>query len=290
MSTPELQRALARSRFWAHWSALDFNRLRESDWRDELIAVLPVAAIEQHGPHLPVIVDTALVDGVIAAAIPKLPSDLPALFLPTQAIGKSNEHANFPGTLTLSVETLTQNWIEIGACVARAGIRRMLLLNSHGGQITTMEAVAREIRVREQILVASCNWFSLPMAPEVHALFTADEHRFGIHAGDIETSMMLALHPELVDMSQAQDFHSTSQDRAARLPLFGSGAVRLAWQMQDLNPMGAAGNARLATAQKGRAVVDDAAARLVDVLREFASIPLSTAVNEPIGLAQVPPN
>ncbi len=290
MSTPELKRALAKSRHWAHWSTADFNRLRESDWRDQLVAVLPVAAIEQHGPHLPLLVDTALVDGVIERCIPRLGDQLPALFLPTQCVGKSNEHAAFPGTLTFSASTLMQMWLELGACVAKAGVRRLLLLNSHGGQITLMEMVARELRVAHDMLVVSSNWFSLPMAPEVHALFTADEHRFGIHAGDVETSMMLALHPDLVDMSQARDFRSTAQDRAAEYPLIGSGsAAKMAWQMQDLNTLGAAGNATLATAAKGHAVLDEAAARLADLIAECARLPLSSRVGQASGLATLLP-
>lgn len=264
------------SRFWADWSARQFAELQHSGGGERAIAVLPVAAIEQHGPHLPVSVDTALVDGVIAACLPHLRPDLTALFLPTQAVGKSNEHARYAGTLTLSAETLMRVWMELGECVARAGFRKLVLLNSHGGQITLMEMVARELRVAHDLLVVSSNWFTLPMAPEVAARFTEAEHRFGIHAGDVETSMMLALQPERVDMAQARDFSNTMVDRARDYPLLGNGAAKVAWQVQDLNGWGAAGDATLATADKGHAVIADAGLRLADLLHEVDRLPLDT--------------
>ncbi len=264
------------SRFWSDWTARDFADLQHSPAADRAVAVLPVAAIEQHGPHLPVSVDTTLVDGVIDACLPHLPADLTALFLPTQAVGKSNEHARFAGTLTLSAETLRCVWMELGACVARAGIRKLVLLNSHGGQITLMEMVARDLREAHDLLVVSTNWFSLPMAPGIHQRFSEDEHRFGIHAGDVETSMMLALRPQQVHMDRAQDFGSAMALRAQDYPLLGSGAAKVAWQMQDLNTWGAAGNATLATAEKGRAVLDDAGRQLAALLLEVDRLPLDT--------------
>jgi creatinine amidohydrolase/Fe(II)-dependent formamide hydrolase-like protein len=156
------------------------------------VAVLPVAAIEQHGPHLPVSVDTSLVEGVIQAALPHLADSLPVLFLPTQQVGKSNEHIRYPGTLTLSAQTLVSVWMELGACVARAGIKKLVLFNSHGGQVSVMDIVARDLRTAHDLIVFSSNWFTLPLGEEVMNLFTPAEHRFGIHAGDMETSMMLA--------------------------------------------------------------------------------------------------
>jgi creatinine amidohydrolase len=264
------------SRFWTDWSARDFARLHQSGACERAIAVLPVAAVEQHGPHLPVSVDSTLVDGVIAASLAHLPPDLDVLFLPTQQVGKSNEHQRYAGTLTLSAETLMQVWRELGACVARAGIRKLVLFNSHGGQITLMEMVARELRVQHGLLTVSSNWFTLPLAPQTEALFTPQEHRFGIHAGDMETSMMLALCPDTVDMALAQDFSNTMAQRALDYPLLGSGAGKVAWQMQDLNPLGAAGNATLATAAKGQAVVDDAGLQLARLIAEVARLPLTT--------------
>jgi creatinine amidohydrolase len=265
------------SRFWADLRTGDFARMQADGSAQDAVAVLPVAATEQHGPHLPLCVDTALADGVIAAALPHLPAGLRALFLPTQAVGFSPEHLRFPGTLSLSAETLMRLWTEIGEGVARAGVKRLVLLNGHGGQVGAMDMVARDLRARCGLLVYSASWFSLPLPPEVSALFPPQEHRFGIHAGDIETSMMLALHPRLVDMGAARDFPSTSQDRAARYALIGDGrSAKLGWQMQDYNPAGAVGDAAAATAAKGSAVIEAAARQLALLLQEVASLPLST--------------
>ncbi len=256
------------SRRWSDWTARDFAELQAAGQAARAIAVLPIAAIEQHGPHLPVSVDTTLVDGVIDACLPHLRADVTALFLPTQAVGKSNEHARYAGTLTLSADTLRAIWMELGACVARAGFGKLVLLNSHGGQVALMETVARDLRVVHDIVVVSTNWFSLPMASEVHALFTAEEHRFGIHAGDVETSMMLALAPHTVRMGEARAFDSAMEQRARDFPLLGNGAGKVAWQVQDLNAWGAAGDATLATEAKGRAVIDGAGRQLAALLHE----------------------
>ncbi len=270
------------SRFWADLGTRDFARLQADGRADQVVAVLPVAAIEQHGPHLPVSVDTTLVEGIIAAAVPQLPPALDVLFLPTQAVGKSNEHQRFPGTLTLSAETLIRVWTDIGESVARAGIRRLVLFNSHGGQVSAMDIVARELRTRCDMMVFSVNWWTLPLGEQVLGQFSAHEHRFGIHAGDIETSMMLALRPDRVDMAQARDFPSSAQERAARFPILGNGqSAKLGWHMQDYNAAGAAGNAAAATAPKGQAVVDAAARQLALLLSEVAQVPLSTLVARP---------
>ena len=271
-----------KSRFWADLTGRDFAQLQASPTIGEVVAVLPVAATEQHGPHLPVSVDTSLVNGVIDAALPHLPEDLPVLFLPTQAVGKSNEHARFPGTLTLGVQTLIHLWMDLGACVANAGIRKLVLFNSHGGQVSVMDIVARDLRVKHDMIVYSSNWYTMPFPPEVDGLFSPEEHRFGIHAGDMETSMMLALRPQFVDMAQAQDFKSTSQDRSRAYPILGNGkSAKLGWQVQDYNPMGAAGNATLATADKGRAVIEASAQQLALMLAEVSRLPLSTLVAQP---------
>jgi creatinine amidohydrolase len=265
------------SRFWAELTAREFARLAAAPDVHRLVPVLPVAAIEQHGPHLPVSVDTSLVDGVIQAALPHLGAELPVLFLPTQAVGKSNEHLAFPGTLTLSAATLFNVWLELGECVARAGFKKLLLLNSHGGQVSMMDIVARELRVRHGLLVLASNWFTLPLGDAVNGLFTPAEHRFGIHAGDMETSMMLALRPDRVDMTQARNFDSTAAVRAQHYPILGNGSsAKLAWQIQDYNAMGAAGDATRATADKGHTVIEAAGQQLAQLLTEVSSLPLST--------------
>lgn len=269
------------SRYWADWSTQDFAQYKTSGRLDRLIAVLPVAATEQHGPHLPLKVDSALVDGVISAALPHLAGDVPALFLPTQAVGLSPEHARFAGTLTLKAETTIRLWTDIGESVAASGVKKLVLLNAHGGQVGVMDIVARDLRARLGMLVYSVNWFGLPLVgpqgEDVNALFSAHEHRFGIHAGEIETSMMLALAPERVNMALAQNFASTSHDRAQKFAILGNGkSAKLGWQMQDYNPHGAVGNAAQASADKGHAVLDAAGRALARLLAELHQLPLGT--------------
>jgi len=267
-----------RSRFWADLTTRDFAQLDPAT----TVAVLPVAATEQHGPHLPLSVDQTLVDGVIAATLPQLPAAASVLFLPTQHVGYSPEHSRFAGTLTLSSATVIATWVELGECVARAGVKKLLLLNSHGGQVSVMDIVARELRSRCNIIVYSCSWWNLPLGDAVNGLFSAQEHRFGVHAGEIETSMMLALRPQHVDMTRARDFKSSSQERAAKYPILGNGSsAKLGWQMQDYNTQGAAGNAAAATAEKGRAVLDAAGVQLALLLQELSALPLSALVDGP---------
>ncbi len=267
----------APTRFWSDLSTADFAELDKV----RAIAVLPVAATEQHGPHLPLSVDTDLVNGVVAAALPHIAPDLPALFLPTQAVGFSPEHARFAGTLTLKAETLIRVWTELGECVAASGVKKLVLLNSHGGQVGALDLVARDLRARLGMLVYSVNWFGLPLLDaqgyDVNARFSAEEHRFGIHGGEIETAMMLALKPERVRMDKAEYFRSTSQARAERFAILGNGkSAKLAWQMQDINANGAAGNAAAATADNGHALLDAAGRALAQLLKEIDQLPPDT--------------
>ena len=165
--------------------------------------MLPVGAIEQHGPHLPVSVDAAIIAGIVERVIALLPDDLPVTFLPMMPIGKSNEHIAFPGTLTLSADTLIRLWTEIGESVARAGIRKLVLLNSHGGQPQIMDIVARDLRVRLKMFVVALSYWGVGMPK---GCFPSGEAEHGIHGGSSETSMMLHLHPELVRNEERRDF------------------------------------------------------------------------------------
>ena len=280
--TPHVKDHPSSSRFWANLKTTDFAKLDKA----RCIAVLPVAAIEQHGPHLPLCVDAALVDGVVAASLASIPPDLPVLFLPTQAVGLSPEHAAFDGTLTLKAATVIALWTELAESAHAAGIKKLVLLNAHGGQVSLLDVVARDLRARLGMLVYSVSWFHLPLVTElgesVNDLFSAEEHRFGIHAGDIETSMMLALKPELVDMTQAQHFRSTAQDRAERFKILGDGkSAKLAWQMQDYNPHGAAGNAAAATAEKGLKILNAAGRSFAALLGEIDQLPSDTLRSAP---------
>lgn len=258
------------------WDALRSPQFQGID-PHRAVAVLPLGATEQHGPHLPLSVDTVLVEGVINAALTHLSEQDPVWVLPTQSVGLSTEHMAFAGTLTLSPQTLMAIWCEIGASLARAGFKKLLMFNAHGGNVGLMDVVARELRAQHSLLVYSSSWYNLPIDDAVMQQFSAHEHRFGIHGGDIETSMMLALAPEQVDMTQAQNFASTSQDRAARYEVLGNGkSAKLGWHIQDYNPQGAVGHAAAASATKGQALIDSAGAQLARLLKELIDLPLST--------------
>ena len=267
-----------RSRLWPDWTAADFAALD----RARAITVLPLAATEQHGPHLPLSVDADIAQGIVQAAIAHLPANLPALFLPVQCVGYSPEHTAYPGTLTLKAETVIRLWTDIAESVAASGVHKLVLLNTHGGNTGLLDVVARDLRARLSMLVYSVpNWERLAQADAAGRAalnrFTPDEQRFGVHAGQIETSMMLALKPHRVRMAEAQNFESTSAARARRLEILGSGrGAQLAWMAQDLNPAGAAGNARAATPDDGHALIEAAGHALARLLTEIDQLPADT--------------
>lgn len=191
--------SLLLRRLWEEMTTSDFAKLD----RERVIAVLPVGAIEQHGPHLPTSVDAAIVGGLARRIIELLPDELPVTFLPMLPFGKSNEHIAFPGTLTLSADTLIRVWTEIGESVARAGIRKMVLLNSHGGQPQVMDIVARELRVRCKMFVVALSYWAVGMPTH---LFPDSEKEHGIHGGSVETSIMMHLFPNWSAMKNVAIF------------------------------------------------------------------------------------
>lgn len=265
--------------FWQDLASCEFAALDP----ERTVALLPVAAIEQHGPHLPVSVDATINQGVVARLLELAPAGTPLLVLPMQSVGKSDEHIAYPGTLTLTYETLIRVWTEIGASVARAGVRKLVLLNSHGGQIAPMQVTARELRIRHRLFAVAASWFAFG-PPE--GMFDAAERRHGIHAGTMETAMMLALRPDLVRMDLARDFRPTTMELAESSPRLASlGAAGFGWQAQDLHPSGACGDAAKATAEMGRACIDHAAAALLELVDEASALSMSRLDIEPDPMA-----
>jgi creatinine amidohydrolase len=265
------------TKLWAEMSWKDFQNADMAN----VIAVLPVAAIEQHGPHLPVGVDMLMNEGHLSRAIARTPAHLPVLFLPIQAIGKSNEHIEFPGTLTFSAETIIRAWTEIGESVARAGCRKMIIVNSHGGNVPAVDIVARELRVRRNMLVVATAWsrFGYP-----DGMFSAKERAHGIHAGDYETSVMLALRPDLVRMEEARDFESAVAAMERDFTwLRATPPVGFGWMSNDLNEFGALGNASIATAEKGEACADYGATAFIELLEDVAAFDMARLTRGPLG-------
>ena len=266
-----------RTRQWSDLVTTDFASLDLG----RAIAVLPLGATEQHGPHLPLSVDANLAHSMVQAATPHLPADLPVLFLPVQRIGYSPEHAAFAGTISLKADTVMRLWTDIAESVSASGVNKLVLFNTHGGNVGLMDVVGRELRTRLGMLVYSVSWFNLPLhgpdGEDILARFSPEERRFGVHAGQMETAMMLALKPRLVRQSKMQAFESSSQARAAAHRILGNGkSAKLAWAAQDLNPEGAAGNAAAAKVDDGMALLDAAGRALADLLKEIDRLPADT--------------
>lgn len=263
---------MSHSFYWADYStaAITARDLTHS------VIILPVAAVEQHGPHLPVGVDSFINRAIVERLATQLPKEADVLILPPMNIGKSDEHLAFAGTLTIGLETLRQVWLDMARSVARAGARRIVFFNSHGGQMALMDIVCRDIRIELGMLAVACSWFRVT---PIDDLFSATEIQHGIHGGDIETSMMLAIAPQLVDMSKAEDFSPlTVEIEQSGSPLTAEGAVGFGWQAQDLHPAGVCGNASVATAEKGKAVLERAAKGLLDLIEATAAFDLSRLV------------
>ena len=241
--------------------------------------MLPVAAIEQHGPHLPLDVDARILRGVLEAALARTAARTLVLTLPECVVGKSDEHAAFPGTLSVDTATLCATWFGIGESVRRAGLRKLVIVNSHGGQTHVARIVVQDLRVRLGMVAVAAHTAGFG---EPAGLFPDAERRHGIHAGAIETSMMLHLAPEAVRTGRIDTFEpaSAALERDAReLRFHGNGA--LGWATQDLHPSGACGDARLATARAGAAIVEHAAARLATLLDEVGDHPLEVLRDGP---------
>jgi creatinine amidohydrolase len=246
-------------RYWQDLSWTDFAGLPA-----DTVAVLPIAAVEQHGPHLPVSVDATINAGILARTIALLPAECSVLVLPMQSVGLSVEHVRFPGTLTLSPTTLLALLGEIGRSVRRAGLRRLVFFNSHGGQPQALDIAARALRP-EGLFVVNCQWSKLGLPVSLDLV----EHRYGIHGGLVETSLMLHLRPDLVRMDQAENFRSAWMEHEGRCSLLtAEGAVGFGWETQDLNQKGALGDAASATAALGEKILEYAAERFAKLIEE----------------------
>jgi creatinine amidohydrolase len=257
-------------------------------WRDfaaadmeKTVAVLPLAATEQHGPHLPVGTDAFIGDGYLQRTIARLPAEWPVLFLPPQTIGASEEHSEFPGTLTLPVETLVGVLTAIGDSVARAGCRKLVFINAHGGNVPAIDAAALTLRARNAMLCVHASWRRLGY-PD--GLFSPRELTYGVHGGDVETSLALAFRPETVKRNKARDFASAGEAMDADFKrLRAAQQLGFAWMASDLNPAGAVGEAASATATKGEAAAVHGADAFIELLGDVLAFDLAQLVPGPLG-------
>nr|CDQ33325.1 Creatinine amidohydrolase [Virgibacillus halodenitrificans] len=262
MNASSLEHAAIGGIDWASLSSPELAR----HVGPESVALLPLGAIEQHGAHLPLSTDVDIADGLVAAARTRVARDLELLVLPTVAVGASMEHGDFAGTLSLTPEIAIAHLVEIGASVARAGVRRLVLFNSHGGNKAVVDLAALKLRERHGLLVVKANYFRF--APPDDAL-PAEELRHGLHGGALETAMMMHLAPHKVRQAELDEAVSLGahQERAGRT-LLPEGDAGFAWMAQDLHPSGVVGNATLATPILGKRLVAHFAGRLASVIEE----------------------
>jgi creatinine amidohydrolase len=257
-----------------YWQDLTTDDLVGLD-AERTVALLPVSAVEQHGPHLPLATDAIIGDGLVRSTMERVKQGV--LVLPAMTIGHSLEHIDYPGTLSVSAETLLATWIDLGRSVARSGLRKLILLNTHGGNTPLVTLAALRLRQELGMLVVRANYFSFGSPP---GMFTDDELRHGIHGGEMETSLMLHLKPALVRRETLADFRALTHEMAARNGVLGpEKPIGFGWMSQDLNEHGACGNAARADAQRGAVLLSYLADKLAALLTETQSTPLTILRN-----------
>ena len=237
-----------------------------------IIAVLPLGATEQHGPHLPFETDTIIAESIAKRVEAQLPDSINALFLDVEPIGYSPEHMDFPGSKTLTFDEAINRWIGVGETMHHRGINKFLMLNAHGGNSPLITIVAQELRMRFDMLAVATSWTRfIKQSPAI----STTEQTIGIHGGEIETSVMLALAPSLVNVEQAQAFPSLQEkliEKHKHLRAYGPHAF--GWKMGDLNPQGVVGNALKATPETGEVLLDMAVEGLIELMVDVDALNL----------------
>lgn len=244
---------------------LTWREIAQMPNKENVVIIQPVGAIEQHGHHLPLVVDSAISVGVLGKALDKLPIEIPAYALPCLYYGKSNEHAGFPGTISLSAETLLAVIKETALSIYQAGFRKLILMNSHGGQPQIMEIVARDLHQEYQDFQVF-PWFTWRVPNIASELLTPKELELGIHAGDAETSLMLALLPEHVKMDLAVKEYPRNLPQNSLLSMEGS--LPFSWLTREVSTTGTMGDATTASKEKGDRILESLAQGWVKAITE----------------------
>jgi creatinine amidohydrolase len=252
-------------RFFAYLTWTDIAAMPD---KHRVVIVQPVAAIEQHGPHLPLVVDSAIGMAVLGKALGQLDPQIPAYAMPPLHYGKSNEHWHFPGTITLSAQTLISTLMEVGESLYRSGFRKWILINSHGGQPQIMDIVARDLHQQYEDFEVF-PFFTWRVPHITKSLMTEKEGQLGIHAGDAETSLMLAILPDTVKMERAVAEYPPELPENSLLTLERN--LPIPWTTRDISHSGVIGDATTATAAKGERILaslaDGWAQVIIDVHR-----------------------
>ncbi|MBN1239215.1 MAG: creatininase family protein [Gammaproteobacteria bacterium] len=257
-----------RSGYWQNLTTRDFAGLDA----ESVVALLPVAAIEAHGPHLPLSTDAVINEGIVRRALEKLPASPALLVLPALSVGHSLEHTGFAGTLSTGFETLLGLWLDVGRSVARTGVRKLVILNTHGGQRSLVDVAALRLRAECAMLAVRANYFAFG-APG--GLFDERELRHGLHGGDAETSLMLHLRPDLVRVDALEAFGGLPERLEERLQVLGvEKPIGIGWMSQDLHPQGVCGNAAAADADKGEEYLEYIVDALIRLVVEVGAMPL----------------
>jgi creatinine amidohydrolase len=237
--------------------------------KDDALVVLPVGAVEQHGPHMPVFTDTLISEVLLTEAFHQLPDDANIWLLPAIPYGKSTEHLGHPGTITLSATTLMAVVMDIAKSLARSGLQKLALVNTHGGNTDLLNMMAREIRIETGLAVFRLDPGGLGGADE---WITPQEKQAGIHAGDMETSLVMSAVPHWVHMEEAPtEFPNYPDSR-----YLGLRNRAFAWVMDDLSHSGISGDASQATVQKGEAMRAAYGALIAEALLEFQAFDMKS--------------